>query len=115
MLLLVKTPLQPPLALAVANQVAKAVLTDACVWQAATVVFVGQVNTTVGAAGTVKVAVQVVVSGAQLLVYVKVTVVEPPQAAGAPVLLFVRTPLQPPLADAVASQVVNAVFTAACV
>ena len=67
-LLLVKTPLQPPLADAVANQVAKAVLMAACDWQAATVVFVGQVSTTVGAAGTVKVAWQVVVVGAQSLV-----------------------------------------------
>jgi hypothetical protein len=46
---------------------------------------------------------------------VKVTVVEPPQADGAPVLLFVKTPLQPPLALAVASQVAKAEFTAACV
>jgi hypothetical protein len=55
-LLFVKTPLQPPLALAVASQVEKAVLTAACVWQAATVVLVGQVSTTLGAAGTVKIA-----------------------------------------------------------
>jgi hypothetical protein len=67
-LLFVKVPLQPPLALTVANQVAKAVFTAACVWQAAVVVFTGQVSTTVGAAGTVKVAWQVVVKGAQLLV-----------------------------------------------
>jgi hypothetical protein len=67
-LLFVKTPLQPPLALAVASQVEKAVLTAACVWQAANVVLVGQVSTTVGAAGTVKVAWQVVVKGAQVLV-----------------------------------------------
>jgi hypothetical protein len=67
-LLFVNTPLQPPLALAVANQVAKAVFTAAWVWHAAVVVFTGQVSTTVGAAGTVKVAWQVVVSGAQLLV-----------------------------------------------
>jgi hypothetical protein len=38
---------------------------------------------------------------------VKVTVVVPPQAAGAPVLLLVNTPLHPPLAVAVASQVLN--------
>jgi hypothetical protein len=31
------------------------------------------------------------------------------------VLLFVKTPLQPPDAEAVASQVLNAAFTAACV
>jgi hypothetical protein len=67
-LLFVKTPLQPPLALAVASQVAKAEFTAACDWQAAAVVFVGHVSTTVGAAGTVKVAWQVVVSGAQVLV-----------------------------------------------
>jgi hypothetical protein len=46
---------------------------------------------------------------------VKVTVVEPPQAGGAPVLLFVKTPLHPPEAEAVASQVAKAAFTAACV
>jgi hypothetical protein len=66
-LLFVRTPLQPPLALAVASQVAKAVFTAACVWQAAVVVLVGQVRTT-GDEATVKVAWQVVVRGAQLLV-----------------------------------------------
>jgi hypothetical protein len=55
-LLLVKTPLQPPLAEAVASQVAKAEFTAACVWQAATVVLIGQVSTTVGGAATVNVA-----------------------------------------------------------
>ena len=78
-------------------------------------VFVGQVNTTGAVAETVNVAWQVVVNGAQVLVYVKVTVVEPPQADGAPVLLFVNTPLQPPVPLAVANQVEKAVFTAACV
>jgi hypothetical protein len=67
-LLFVKTPLQPPLAEAVASQVAKAAFTAACVWQAATVVFVGQANTTVGAAETVKVAWQVVIGARQVLV-----------------------------------------------
>ena len=114
-LLLVNTPLQPPLADAVASHVAKAAFTAACVWPEAVVVLVGQVNTTVGAAATVKVAWQVVVNGAQPLVYVNVTVVEPPQADGAPVLLLVNTPLQPPLADTVASHAANAAFTAACV
>ncbi|MBK9016250.1 MAG: hypothetical protein IPM82_20490 [Saprospiraceae bacterium] len=61
---------------------AKAVLTAACVWQAAVVVLVGQVSTTVGAAATVNVAVQVETKGAQLLLYVNVTVVEPPQMEG---------------------------------
>ena len=70
-----------------------------------------------GAVGTdtVNVDWQVVVIGAQLLVYVNVTVVEPPVAAGAPVLLFVNTPLHPPLPEAVANQLANAAFTAACV
>jgi hypothetical protein len=75
------------------------------------VVFTGQVNTTVGGAVTVNVAEQVVVNGAQVLVYVNNTVVEPPQADGAPWLLLTKTPLQPPLADAVASQALNAAFT----
>ena len=66
-LLFVNIPLQPPLAETVANQVEKAVFTAACVWQAATVVLVGQVRTT-GAADTVKIAWQVVVVGAQELV-----------------------------------------------
>jgi hypothetical protein len=48
-------------------------------------------------------------------VYVKVTVVEPPQMGGAPVLLFVITPKQPPVAVAEFSHVVNAEFNAACV
>ena len=115
MLLFVKAPLQPPLPLAVASQVAKAVFTAACVWQTTVVVFTGQVSATVGGAVTVKVAWQVVVVGAQELVYVNVTVVEPPQAEGGPVLLLVRPPLQPPVPLAVASQVAKAEFTAACV
>jgi hypothetical protein len=43
-----------------------------------------------------------------------VTVVEPPtQTVGAPVLLFVNTPLHPPLPDAVANHALNALFTCA--
>ena len=64
-LLLVSAPLQPPLALAVASQLAKAVFTAACVWQAAVVVLVGQVSTTGGADATVKVAWQVCVVNGQ--------------------------------------------------
>ena len=67
-LLLEKAPLQPPEALAVASQVAKAASTAACVWQEAAVVLVGQVSTTDGDAATVKVALQVVIRGAQVLV-----------------------------------------------
>ncbi len=64
-LLFVKTPLQPPLALTVASQVAKAALTAACVWQAAVVVFVGQFSTAGGVAETEKVAWQVKVENGQ--------------------------------------------------
>ena len=60
-----------------------------------------------GAAVTVKEAVQVL-GGSQPLVAVKVTVVEPPQGDGAPVLLLLKEVLQPPVALAVASQAVNA-------
>jgi hypothetical protein len=42
-------------------------------------------------------------------------VVAPPHAGGAPVLLFVNTPLHPPLADAVANHALKATFTCACV
>ena len=44
-----------------------------------------------------------------------VTVVEPPHALGAPVLLLVNTPFIPPVPLAVASHAAKAVFTAACV
>lgn len=115
MLLFVKTPLQPPEADAVANHAVNAVFTCAWVRHGLIVVFTGQVSTTGGAAVTVKVAVQVVVNGAQVLVYVKVTVVEPPQMDGAPWLLFVSAPLHPPLAVAVASHAAKAAFTWACV
>ena len=74
----------------------------------------GQVKTTAGAAVTVNVAWQVT-GASQLLVTVKVTVLLPPQAGGAPVLLFVKILLQPPLNEAVASQFVNAKLIAACV
>ena len=51
-----------------------------------------------------------------MLVYVNVTVVEPPiQTVGAPVLLFVNTPLHPPVPDAVANHALKAVFIWACV
>ena len=60
--------MHPPLADAVANHALKAVFTCASVKQAAVLVFTGQVNDTVGGAGTVNVAWQVVVKGAQLLV-----------------------------------------------
>jgi hypothetical protein len=55
-LLFVRIPLQPPVPLAVASQVLNAALTAAWVWQAATVVLVGQVSTTGGVEETAKVA-----------------------------------------------------------
>jgi hypothetical protein len=59
------------------------------------VLFVGQLSTTAGALVTVKEAEQV--TGAeQVLVTVHVTVVEPPQAEGAPALLLEIAALQPP-------------------
>jgi len=99
--------LHPPLADAVANHVLKAVFTCACVKQDAVEVFTGQVNDTPVGVVTVNVAEHVVVNGSQVLVYVNNTVVEPPQADGAPVLSLVITPLQPPLADTVANQAAN--------
>ncbi len=45
----------------------------------------------------------------------KVTVVEPPAAGGAPVLLFVNTPLQPPTPLAIANHVAKAALTCAWV
>lgn len=66
----------------------------------------GQLSVTAGAAVTVKVAVQVL-GLSQLLFTVKVTVVVPPQAFGAPVLLFVTVVLQPPVTATVLSQVLN--------
>jgi hypothetical protein len=63
----------------------------------------------------VKVLVQVVVNGAQLLVYINVTVVEPPQIEGGPWLLFDKLPLQPPLAFAAASHAANCALTSFCV
>jgi hypothetical protein len=55
-LLFVSTPLQPPVTDTVASQVLKAAFTEDCNWQAVVVVFTGQFNTTLGGAGTVKVA-----------------------------------------------------------
>jgi hypothetical protein len=52
----------------VANHALNAVLICACVKQAEVVVFTGHVNETVGGAGTVNVAWQVVVNGAHVLV-----------------------------------------------
>ena len=106
-LLFVNTPLQPPLADAVANQALKAVFTCACVKQDAVEVFTGHVSDITVGAVTVNVAEHVLINGSHVLVYVNVTVVAPPQADGAPVLSFVKTPLQPPLADAVANHAAN--------
>ena len=114
-LLLVTVTLHPPLFVAPPNQVLYAASTAACVWQLVVVVLVGVVKLTVVDAGTVNVALHVVLNGAQLLLYVKVTVLLPPQLLGAPVLLLLNAPLHPPLALAVPSHAVNAASTCACV
>ncbi len=75
----------------------------------------GHTSDTVGGAVTVKVEAQVELVGGHELVYVNVTVVEPPQLFGAPWLLLDKLPLHPPLEVADASQLVNAAFTATCV
>ena len=102
-LLLVKTPLQPPLADAVASQAANFTSIWDWVWQAASVTLAGQLSTKAGAAATVKVALQVT-SAWQLLSAINIIVVVLPHAEGVPVLLFVNTRLHPPAAMAVASQ-----------
>lgn len=113
-LLFVSTALQPPVVVTVANQAAYFVLMAACVWQADSVTFTAQFNTTGGAAVTVNVRVQVR-SGWQSLSTVKVTEVVPPQASGAPVLLFVKTALQPPVMETVASHAAYFASMEACV
>jgi hypothetical protein len=101
--LLVRTPLHPPLAVVDAMNVAYAASTCACVWQAGTVTSVPQLNITAGASGTAKVAEQVF-SVSQSLVTVHVTIVNPPHAGGAPALLLVNMVLHPPVKVVVASQ-----------
>jgi hypothetical protein len=108
-LLFVSTALQPPDVETVASQAAYFVLMAACVWQAASVTLTAQVKFTTGAALTVKVLVQVKF-GWHELVTVKVTVAVPPQAFGAPVLLFVSTALQPPVIVTVANHAAYFVF-----
>jgi len=69
----------------------------------------GQVKLTELAFATVKEAVQVL-GASQLLVAVKVTVVDPPQALGAPALLLLMLTLQPPILLTVFSQFENLVL-----
>jgi hypothetical protein len=111
-LLFVKTALQPPETVAEASHALYAASTCACVWQSACVLSAGQFNTTVGAAVTVKVRVQVAATP-QVDIAVKVTVLEPPQAKGAPVLLFVNVALQPPVTVAEANQALYLVLMSA--
>ncbi|MBK8449458.1 MAG: hypothetical protein IPL42_05290 [Saprospiraceae bacterium] len=63
---------------------------------------------------TANVAEQVT-GGSQVEVTVKVTVTVPPQAKGAPALLFEMEALQPPEKLAVVNQVAKAASIAACV
>jgi hypothetical protein len=67
-LLFEKLPGQPPVTKPDANHVAYSASMAACVWQAAVVWSIGQKIVIGGDAVTVKVAVQVVVKGAQVLV-----------------------------------------------
>ena len=110
----VRTPLQPPLALAAASQFAKATFICACVCKTGETYGAGQFKLTTGAGVTENEAVQVCVAP-QSLVTVKVTVVLPPQASGAPVLLFETTALQPPEAVVVVSQFANFALMLTCV
>ena len=108
-LLFVREPLQLPLAMALLdNQVANAELISAWVWQELTTVVASRMlKLGVVGASTVKVAWQVVENGAQVLIKLKVTVLEPPvHLPGAPIaapLLEITRP-QPPLAEPDASQ-----------
>jgi hypothetical protein len=103
-LLFVSTPLQPPVNVADASQLSKAVFTAAWDWQGSTVRLVAQFSNTAGAAVTVKVFIHET-GGSQSLVTVQVTVWDPPQANGVPALLLVSAPLHPPENVVDASQV----------
>src|SRR6266436_4569022 len=114
-LLLVTVTLHPPLFVAPPNQVLYAASTAACVWQLVAVVLVGVVKRTVVDGGRVNVALHVVSNGALAVtldahddVAVHVTVVVPPHANGAPVLLLVTVTLHPPLFVAPPNQVLYA-------
>ena len=78
------------------------------------VTFAAQVRVTAGALVTVNVAEHVFGTSHEL-VTVKVTVLTPPHAGGAPVLLFEMEALQPPEVVAVANHAVNFESIAACV
>ena len=108
------TPLQPPVKDAVASHVANFASMAACVWHAASTAVEGHVSTTAGAAVTVNEAEQVI-GPSHELVTVNVTVVEPPQAKGAPLLLLEITAKQPPVNVAEFNQVVNLASITACV
>ncbi len=112
--LLEMAALQPPEKVADASQALYVASMAACVWQAVWVLFAGHVSVTAGAAVTVKEAEQVF-GGSQLLEAVNVTVVEPPQAGGAPALLLLTDTLHPPVVLTLASQVANFALMAASV
>ena len=74
------------------------------------------VNAIVGGAVTVKLAMHVVVEGAQLVVYVNVTAFVPPHLSGPEVPpLLLSAPLHPPLAVACVSHAVKIASTWGCV
>jgi hypothetical protein len=111
-LLLLKVALQPPLKPAVFSHAAKSASSCACVGQRGAVALIGQVRFTAGGFDTVKVAEQVT-GASQELVTVKTTVVDPPQAFGAPVLLLLKVALHPPLVLTVFNQALNLLSIAA--
>ena len=113
LLLLKSTGLHPPLVETLANQFANLVSIADWDWQSASITLTGQVNTTAGAFTTAKDA-EHVIAGSHELVTVKITVVEPPHADGAPVLLFNMVALQPPLELALAIHALNNELIVAC-
>jgi hypothetical protein len=114
LLLFDKVALHPPLELTVANQELNAASMADCDWQDPSVAFVGQVNTTAGAAVTPNVALQLT-GPSQVLVTVNITVFIPPQDPGAPLLLFDSVALQPPLVLTVANHALKEASMAPCV
>ena len=100
----VRAPSQPPEALTLASQVAKAALMAAWVWPNGSVAFVGQLRTTGGDEVTVKVLWQVWVSGAQVLKTLKVTVFTSPHLDGEKFPSLLPVTSQPPFELAVLIQ-----------
>lgn len=95
--------LHPPLYVTPLSHVVNLVSMVSWLWQAASVTGSGAVKIIPGAPGTINVALQVF-AVSQRLVTLHVTIVDPPQASGGPVLLLVNTALHPPVKLALTSQ-----------